>query len=168
MTSTTATKSADASLCIHIVRDYPHPPAKVWRALTDPALMALWADRPEGFRPIVGTRFKFVGKAQIGWRGWIDCQVLEARAPHVLRYSWQDDDAVPATEVSYLLEPHGGGTRFTFDHTGFTGVGRFFVVKLVMEPSRRRMFATGVPAVLDDLDDDGRLRRGSLLKPKRT
>jgi uncharacterized protein YndB with AHSA1/START domain len=34
---------------IRIVRDYPHPPAKVWRALTDPALMALWGMRPEGF-----------------------------------------------------------------------------------------------------------------------
>ena len=27
---------------IHIVRDYPHPPAKVWRAVTDPALVPLW------------------------------------------------------------------------------------------------------------------------------
>ena len=24
---------------IHIVRDYPHLPAKVWRAVTDPALV---------------------------------------------------------------------------------------------------------------------------------
>ena len=32
---------------VRIVRDYPHPPAKVWRALTDPDLMALWGMQPE-------------------------------------------------------------------------------------------------------------------------
>jgi uncharacterized protein YndB with AHSA1/START domain len=31
---------------VRIVRDYPHPPQKVWRTLTDPALVALWAMRP--------------------------------------------------------------------------------------------------------------------------
>jgi uncharacterized protein YndB with AHSA1/START domain len=24
---------------IHIVHDYPHPPAKIWRAVTDPELI---------------------------------------------------------------------------------------------------------------------------------
>jgi uncharacterized protein YndB with AHSA1/START domain len=37
---------------IHIVRDYPHPPAKVWRAVTDPALIPLWTATGAG-----GTRF---------------------------------------------------------------------------------------------------------------
>jgi hypothetical protein len=27
---------------IRIVRDYPHSAAKLWRALTDPALVPLW------------------------------------------------------------------------------------------------------------------------------
>ena len=45
---------------IHIVRDYPQPPAKVWRALTDPALIPRWTStgaggRPEGFSTAVGT-----------------------------------------------------------------------------------------------------------------
>ena len=34
---------------IHIVRDYPYPPAKVWRAVTDPALVPLWT--VTGLRP---------------------------------------------------------------------------------------------------------------------
>lgn len=47
---------------IRIVRDYPHPRAKVWRALTDPTLIPLWTatgqgGRPEGFSATVGTRF---------------------------------------------------------------------------------------------------------------
>ena len=45
---------------IRIERDYPHPPAKVWRAVTDPALIPLWTatgqgGRPEGFSTTVGT-----------------------------------------------------------------------------------------------------------------
>jgi len=73
---------------IRIVRDYPHPPAKVWRALTDPALIALWAMRPEGFAAVVGNRSRFVAKPQRGWRGFVECEVLEVRERELLRYSW--------------------------------------------------------------------------------
>lgn len=55
---------------IRIVRDYPHIPAKVWRAVTDPVLIPLWTStgqgaRPEGFSATVGTRFRFVLLAKI-------------------------------------------------------------------------------------------------------
>jgi uncharacterized protein YndB with AHSA1/START domain len=72
---------------IRIVRDYPHPPSKVWRVLTDPALIALWMMRPEGFAPIVGTKFKLVAKPQPGWRGFVECEVTEVLAPSVLSYT---------------------------------------------------------------------------------
>ena len=70
---------------IHIVRDYPHPPAKVWHAVTDPELIPLWTAtgqgaRPVGFAPVRGTRFRFVAKPYPGWRGIVDCEVLEARS----------------------------------------------------------------------------------------
>jgi uncharacterized protein YndB with AHSA1/START domain len=35
---------------IRIVRDYPHPPEKVWRALTDPALIPRWTATGAGGR----------------------------------------------------------------------------------------------------------------------
>ena len=69
------------------------------------------------------------------------------------------------TEVVYRLEPHAGGTRFTYEHTGFTGVGGVFMAKLLGHV-RRKMLTVGLPAVLDDLDDDGALRPASTLKPK--
>jgi uncharacterized protein YndB with AHSA1/START domain len=152
---------------ILITREYPHPPTKVWRALTEPALMALWmiAARPESFAPITGTRFKFVGKPQLGWRGFVECEVLEARAPSLLRYSWLDDAKGPTTHVTYTLEPTRSGTRFTFHHTGFTGIGGFLLSKLVMEPRRRKMFGVLVPAILEEVDDAGQLRPGSTLEP---
>ena len=151
---------------IRIVRDYPHPPAKVWRTLTDPALMALWGMRPEGFSPVVGTRFKLVGKRNPGWRGFVECELLEAREPSVLRYSWIGNEKSKPTYVTFKLKPHGGGTRLTFEHTGLTGVGGFFLANLVMKPGWRKMFGTTFPAVLAELDEQGRVRSGSKLKKK--
>lgn len=141
---------------IQIVRDYPQPPAVVWRAVTDPALVPLWTStgrggRPEGFSAVVGTRFRFVGRPVPGWRGIVDCEVLEAREPTLLRYSWVGDEGGAATEVTYRVEPHGEGTRFTYEHTGFTGLGGLLMAKLVLGPVRRRMLDVGLPAVLADL-----------------
>ena len=154
---------------IRIVRDYPHPPAKVWRAVTDPELIPLWTatgqgGRPVGFSPEVGTRFQFVARPYPGWRGIVDCEVLEARKPSLLRYSWVGDEGEPATYVTYRIEPHAEGTRFTFEHTGFTGAGGFFMAKL-LGAVRRKMLTVGLPAVLDDLDDKGALRGDSTLQP---
>ena len=155
---------------IRIVRDYPHPPAKVWRAVTDPALIPLWTatgagGRPEGFTTTVGTKFQFVAKPKPGWNGVVDCEVLEVNEPSLLRYSWTGDDGGDVTEVAYRLEPHAGGTRFTYEHTGFTGVGGAFMAKLLGRV-RTKMLSVGLPAVLDDLDDDGALRPTSTLRPK--
>jgi uncharacterized protein YndB with AHSA1/START domain len=151
---------------IRIVREYPHAPSKVWRALTDPALIALWMMRPQGFAPVPGTRFKLVAKAQPGWRGFVDCEVVEAREPHVLRYSWVGKENGTVMYVTYTLEPSGGGTRLIFEHTGFTGVGGFMLAKLMMGPGWKKMLHMRVLAVLDDLDGNGNLRTGSTLKPK--
>lgn len=91
--------------------------------------------------------------------------MLEARAPRLLRYSWVDGNGGDVTLVAYRLEPHPVGTRFTYEHTGFTGIGGIFMAQLLGHV-RRKMLSAGLPAVLDDLDDDGTLRVGSTLKPK--
>ncbi|MCO5968639.1 SRPBCC family protein [Actinoallomurus soli] len=155
---------------IRIVRDYPYPRAKVWRALTDPELIPLWTAtgagaRPEGFAPTPGTRFRFVAKPKPGWNGIVNCEVLEAREPSLLRYTWTDDGGGDDTEVAYRLEAVGDGTRFTYEHTGFTGVGGLFMAQMLGR-IRRRMLTTGLPAVLADLDDDGGLRPGSALQTR--
>jgi len=151
---------------IKIVREYPHAPAKVWRALTDPALIALWGMRPEGFSPVVGTRFRLVAKPNPGWRGFVECQVLEAREPTLLRYSWIGDDSGKMTQVTFRLQPFEGGTRLSFEHTGFTGVGGFMLAKLMMGPGWRGMFDKSFPAVLGDLDAQANLRPESALRPR--
>jgi uncharacterized protein YndB with AHSA1/START domain len=153
---------------IHIVRDYPYPPAKVWRAVTDPELVPLWTatgrgGRLVGFSAVPGARFQIIAKPVPGWRGILDCEVLEAREPSLLRYSWTDDGTT--TYVSYRIEPRGDGTRFTFDHTGFAGPGGFFLAML-LGTVRKKMLTTGLPAVLRDLDDDGALRETSTLRAR--
>jgi uncharacterized protein YndB with AHSA1/START domain len=137
---------------IRIVRDYPYPVMLVWRALTDPDLIPRWTatgagGRPEGFAAVPGTRFRFVARPRPGWNGVVNCEVLEAVEPSLLRYSWTDDGGGDVTEVTYRLEPHGGGTRFTYEHTGFTGVGGLFMAQLLGRV-RRKMLAVGLPAVL--------------------
>jgi uncharacterized protein YndB with AHSA1/START domain len=141
---------------IRIVRDYPQPPEKVWRALTDPALIPRWTStgaggRPEGFATTVGTKFRYVAKPKPGWSGIVECEVLEADEPKLLRYSWADPGGGEVTEVAYRLEPHGNGTRFTFQHTGFTGVGGLFMATLLGRV-RTKMLTTGLPAVLDAMN----------------
>ena len=137
-----------------IVRDYPHPIAKVWRVLTDPALVPRWTSsgqggRPEGFAPVVGNRFRFVAKPVPGWRGIVDCEVLEVDEPHLLRYTWLGDENGESSYVAYRLEPYAGGTRFTWEHTGFRGVGGYFMCRL-LRSVRVKMLTVALPPVLDD------------------
>ena len=155
---------------IHIVRDYPHPPEKVWAAVTDPALIPLWTatgagGRPEGFALAEGTSFQYIAKPKPGWNGIVDCVVLEVDAPRLLRYSWTDNGGGETTEVVYRIEEHEGGARFAYDHTGFTGIGGAFMAK-ILGNVRRKMLTVGLPAMLDDLDAEGHLRPASTLKPK--
>ncbi len=150
---------------IRITRDYPHPPAKVWRALTEPSLLALWAMRPEGFAPVVGTRCRFVGKPERGWRGFVECEVLEVKAPQTLRYSWIGNEGQAPSYVRYTLEPLPNGTRLVFEHTGFKGFGGFLLAKLIMGPGWKNSLGSRFARVLADIDERGALRATSTLEP---
>ena len=147
---------------IRIVRDYPYPVTTVWRALTDPALIPRWTAtgagaRPDGFAPVPGTRFRFVARPKPGWSGVVNCEVLQAEEPTLLRYTWTDEGGGDQTIVTYHLEPADGpagqGTRFTYEHTGFTGPGGWFMAQFLAR-IRRRMLTAGLPPVLAGLTGD--------------
>jgi uncharacterized protein YndB with AHSA1/START domain len=91
---------------------------------------------------VPGIRFQFVAKPVPGWRGIIDCEVLEVREPSLLRFSWTDDGKT--TYVTCRTEPRNGGTRFTYDHAGFTGAGGFFLAKL-LGSVRKKMLTAAFP-----------------------
>lgn len=106
---------------------FAHPPAKVWRALTTPALMEQWL-MPNDFAPVVGHRFTFHATpiAQTRFSGTIACQVLELVPEELLSISWEDaekptDTTEPAmrTTVTWALRAEGHGTRVLLSHVGF-------------------------------------------------
>jgi uncharacterized protein YndB with AHSA1/START domain len=139
-----------------IVNDYPHSPQKVWRALTDPDLVPRWTSagrggRPVGFSTAVGTRFKFVARPMPGWDGVVECEVIESLPPNLLRYTWAGDAKDAVTIVSCRLEPLGAGTRFTWEHTGFRGIGGLLVSRM-LRSVRTKMLGAPFRAVLDDLE----------------
>lgn len=145
----------------HIIREYPHSVGKLWHALTDPGLVPLWTSTgrggtPEGFAPVVGNHFRFIGKPVPGWDGVVDCEVLQVEQPSMLRHTWKGDEHEPSI-VTWRIEPTETRSRLTYDHTGFSGVDGLIMSKFVLGPIRRRMLTRGLPAVLAAIDDSGRL-----------
>jgi uncharacterized protein YndB with AHSA1/START domain len=141
---------------VRITRDLAHSPETVWRAMTDPELVPLWTAtgqgaKPEGYEPLVGCHFRFVGKPVPGWDGIVRCEVLQVDAPQLLRYSWQGSEDEEPTIVTYRFEPTVTGTRLTYEHTGFSGI-RGRVMSQLLGRVRRKMLDQGLPPVLDQLD----------------
>ena len=66
----------------------PHPPAKVWRAVTEPELLAAWL-MSNDMGPLVGQTFTFRDKPMRWWDGIVHCEVLEIDLHKRLRYSWR-------------------------------------------------------------------------------
>lgn len=74
----------------------PHPPEKVWRALSEPGLLARWL-MPNDFEPVVGHRFTFAAKPipSVGFDGRIACEVLAVEEHRLLRISWHGGGLTP-------------------------------------------------------------------------
>lgn len=109
---------SDAEQTVTIERDFAHPPGKLWRALTQPHLIAEWLMRND-FVAEVGHRFNLNGD----WGGTLDCEVLEIEAERMLAYRWDHVNDNPAFDlrsvVRFTLEPVAGGTRLRVEQTGF-------------------------------------------------
>ena len=95
----------------------PHSPEKVWRALTDPVLLAGWL-MPNDFQPCVGHRFTFRTDPAGGFDGVIHCQVLAVFPLELLRISWAGGPGIDTT-VTWQLAAEGRGTRLFLTHEGF-------------------------------------------------
>jgi uncharacterized protein YndB with AHSA1/START domain len=100
----------------------PHPPSKVWRALTEPALIATWL-MDNDFQPIVGHRYTMRGTPvpAAGFSGMVASEVLEIDPERLLRISWRDANAGNnlSSTVTWTLVPEGTGTRLFLVHEGF-------------------------------------------------
>jgi uncharacterized protein YndB with AHSA1/START domain len=97
--------------------DLQHRPEKVWRALTDPALLAEWLLPVIEFKLEPGAEFTFKTQPYPGWDGVVNCRVLEIEAQSRLSYTW----GVPFLEtvVTFTLVPTAAGTRLSIVQSGF-------------------------------------------------
>jgi uncharacterized protein YndB with AHSA1/START domain len=116
------TELATAARSIVVERVMPHAPEKIWRALTQSALIAEWLMKND-FQPIVGHRFNFRSTPVAGWNGVADCKVLVLEPPRRLAWSQcasgeQAADGLQSV-VTWTLTPVAGGTHVRMEHTGF-------------------------------------------------
>lgn len=97
--------------------DLPHSPEKVWRALTDPALLAEWLLPAVGLKLEPGAAFTFKTEPVGGWDGIVQCRIADIDPPRRLSYDWGVGDM--ATVVTFTLTPTSSGTHMTLVHSGF-------------------------------------------------
>lgn len=97
---------------IRIEHVYRQAPARVWRALTEPALVARWW-APGDIRAEVGHRFEM----DMGAWGKQPCEVLTVDPERLFRYRFAEPTL--DTVITWELAAEGGGTRLTLTHEGF-------------------------------------------------
>lgn len=122
-----------AQATIQVEYDLAEAPRKVWRALTDPELLAAWL-MPNDFFAAVGHQFTFRSQPTPGWDGVVYCTVLEIVPELRLVYSWRGGSHHLTgygqqldTVVRWTLFPTAeGGTRLVLEHSGFDTEGFAF------------------------------------------
>src|SRR6202171_5258732 len=107
---------------IVIEREMPHPPEKIWRALTQGPLIAQWL-MSNDFQAIVGHRFSFRATPQPHWNGVMEGEVLIVEPHTRVSYSWNasGDEAASGlkTVVTWTLTPTPHGARVRVEQAGF-------------------------------------------------
>ena len=103
--------TATETRSVVIEREVPFPPEKIWRALTQPQLIAEWLMQND-FALAVDHRFTLRGD----W-GSADCKVLEIEPNKALSYTW--DAMGLESVVTWTLTPAGSGTRLRMEQSGF-------------------------------------------------
>jgi uncharacterized protein YndB with AHSA1/START domain len=107
---------AEATRSVVIERTFPHPPEKLWRALTESPLIAQWLLNND-FEPAIGRKFQFRSEPMPQWNGLIDCEVLTVEHLKRLSYTWGALGL--ESVVLWTLTPAEGGTHLRMEHSGF-------------------------------------------------
>ena len=108
MSSDTFERGGDAAV-VRMERHYPHPPAKVWRAVTTPEHLAAWFPSRVQVDLRVGGELRFSGDPNLP--GDTKGRVTDLEPPRVFGFTWEND------HIRLELEPQGDGTRLRLVHT---------------------------------------------------
>lgn len=107
----TQSESISFELALH------HAPDKVWRALTDPALLTQWLLPVVGLRLTPGATFTLQAPPQPGWDGSVHCRLKEIETERRISYTWAVGDL--DTLVTFELTPTASGTHLSIVQSGF-------------------------------------------------
>jgi uncharacterized protein YndB with AHSA1/START domain len=97
-------------------KELAHPVGKVWRALTQGALIKEWL-MDNDFQPQVGHKFEFRSTPMPNWNGIIDSEVLVVDPNKTLSYSWNSMGL--ESVVVWTLVATSGGTLVRMEQSGF-------------------------------------------------
>jgi uncharacterized protein YndB with AHSA1/START domain len=122
---------ADGTRTITVDQFVARPPAAVWRALTEPDLLARWWAASD-VAAIVGHRFTL----DMGPWGPAPCEVLEVVEHERFVYSFTE-----RWTLTWTLVAEGAGTRVLLEHAGFD----------LDDPQHRHAFEMMGPGWRDDV-----------------
>lgn len=105
------TDTAAETRSVIIERQFGHAPEKLWRALTQPELIAEWLMKND-FQPVIGHRFGL----NASW-GDVGCRVTEVEPNRKLAYTW--GAAGLESVVTWTLTPSDTGTLLRMEQIGF-------------------------------------------------
>lgn len=105
------TNTASETRSVVVERELGHAPEKIWRALTQPHLIAEWLMKSD-FQPVMGHRFDF----RADW-GTVDCRVTEVEPHRKLVYTWEAMGL--ESVVTWTLTPSSTGTTLRMEQVGF-------------------------------------------------
>ena len=102
-----ALERSDGRWSLRFTRRLPHPPEKVWRALTEPEHLAAWFPADVEGERRTGAPVRFVFRHGEGPA--IDGEMITFDPPSVLELRWGGEET-----LRFELRPDGGGTVLTF------------------------------------------------------
>jgi uncharacterized protein YndB with AHSA1/START domain len=99
-----------------VEKQFPHPPEKVWRALTESSLIEQWLMKND-FQPNTGHAFQLRMDPVPNWNGIIDCKVVAVEPNRTLSYTW--GTLGMESLVTFTLTPTDTGTHVRVEQAGF-------------------------------------------------
>ncbi len=104
-------ETSNQTLSVVVEREIPHPPEKIWRALTQPHLIEEWLMKND-FKPVVDHQFYL----SADW-GMVDCRVLAVEPNKTLSYTWGAYGL--ESVVTWTLSPTSTGTHLRMEQSRF-------------------------------------------------